>query len=137
VRFGAAVIYVEDVRETLDFYRRAFGLETRFYDATLGYGELAHEGGSLLAVASHETGEFLMPGAYPRPAQGERPSGVEIAFETTDVRGAFDRAVAAGATPVAEPRLLPWGATAAYVRSIEGTLIGFGTPVPETRQAEE
>jgi lactoylglutathione lyase len=127
LQFGATVIYIDDdVPSVLDFYRRAFGLETRFYDPGSEFGEL-ETGGPSVAFATHRTGELLMPGAYQRP-QGGLPSGVEIGFFTTDVAAAFQRAVDAGAVALAEPRVMPWGQTVAYVRSIEGTLIGLCTP---------
>ena len=127
MKLGAVVVYVDDVPAVLHFYRRAFGFETCFYDPTLGYGEL-DTGGTMLAFGSHRVGEFLMPDAYERQQQG-CGFNVEVAFETPDVPAAFARAVAAGANVVAEPKVLPWGVTAAYVRSVEGTLIGLGTPV--------
>ena len=127
MKLGAVVVYVDDVPAVLDFYHRAFGFATRFYDPTLDYGEL-DTGGTMLAFGSHQVGGFLMPGVYERHAQ-RHAFDIEVAFETPDVPAAFARAVAAGAAVVAEPKVLPWGATAAYVRSIEGTLIGLGTPV--------
>ena len=125
---AGAAIYVEDVRAVLDFYRRAFGFETRFFDASLDYGEL-DTGTICLAVASHKTGETLMGDAYRRPAANQ-PGSVEIAFLTQDVPAAFDRAVKAGAVPVSAPKWMPWGLMVAYLRSIEGTLIGLSTPPP-------
>jgi lactoylglutathione lyase len=53
---------------------------------------------------------------------------VEVAFYTDDVAAAFDRAVAAGAEPLAAPKVLPWGQTVAYARGPEGTILGFCTP---------
>jgi hypothetical protein len=75
--FAGAAIYVDDVQTVLDFYRRAFGFETRFFDASLEYGEL-DTGAICLAIASHKTGETLMPGRY-RPAVKE-PGAVESHF---------------------------------------------------------
>ena len=126
-KFGGTAIYVDDVSATLDFYRRALGFETRFFDEALQYGEL-DTGSTTLAFASHQLGAMLMPGAYARPETGQ-PSGVEVAFLTSDVQAAFLRAVAAGATPLAEPKVMPWGATVAYLRAVEGTIIGLSTPV--------
>jgi catechol 2,3-dioxygenase-like lactoylglutathione lyase family enzyme len=126
-KFGGTAIYVDDVPATLDFYRRALGFETRFYDEALQYGEL-DTGSTTVAFASHRFGAMLMPGAYTRPEMGQ-PSGVELAFLTSDVPAAFARAVAAGATPLAEPKVMPWGATVAYLRGVDGTLIGLSTPV--------
>ena len=127
--FAGTAIYVDgDVPGILEFYRRAFGLETRFYDPVYEYGEL-QTGSHILAFATHKAGEFLMAGRYPRPSSNQL-SGVEIAFFTADVAAAFARAVAAGATALAEPKTMPWGQTVAYVRSIEGTIVGLATPMP-------
>src|SRR6516162_2738800 len=116
-KFGGTAIYVDDVPATLDFYRRALGFKTRFFDEALQYGEL-DTGSTTLAFASHRLGAMLMPGAYARPKTGQ-PSGVEVAFLTSDVQATFLRAVAAGATPFAKPKVMPWGATVAYLRAVE------------------
>lgn len=126
--FGATSIFVDDVPTTLDFYRRAFGLETRFYDPDYEYGEL-ETGGPAVAFGSHRLGARLMPGIYVRPETGQA-FGVEIGFYTTDVPAAFAKAVAAGAAALAPPKIMPWGQTVAYVRSVEGTLVGLCTPMP-------
>jgi predicted enzyme related to lactoylglutathione lyase len=130
MQFGATVLYVDDVAEVVEFYRRAFGLELRFYDEVLGFAEL-ETGSTTLAIASHSLGEMLMPGAYSRPSDG-RPAGVEIAFLTTDVSASFAKAVAEGASPITPPRTMPWGLEVAYVRAPEGTVIGFTEPPPKT-----
>ena len=57
---------------------------------------------------------------------------MEIGLVTEDVPGAFARAVAAGAEPIVEPRVMPWGGGVAYVRSIEGTLVVLCTPPKDT-----
>lgn len=58
----------------------------------------------------------------------------EIALETDDVRAAFNRAIAAGATPVQRPRDEPWGQTTSYVSDPNGYLIEICSPVqkPDT-----
>ena len=126
VRFAGAAIYVDDVRAVLDFYHRAFGLRARFFDEALEFAEL-DTGATCLGIASHKIGEVLMADRYRRPT-ANTPGAVEIAFFADDVPAAFDRAVKAGAVPVATPKLMPWGLTVAYLRSIEGTLIGLSTP---------
>ena len=132
MRFAAAIVYVDNVPAVLDFYRRAFGFQTRFFDESIQFAELDTGGAPgtppILAFASHQCGEMLMPGGYVRPAGGA-PSGVEIAFYTADVSAAFAQAVGAGAVVIAEPKVMPWGQTVAYVRSVEGTLIGLCTPM--------
>src|ERR1051326_6688311 len=78
MQFGGTVLYVDEVSAAVDFYRRAFGLNLRFFDEALGFAEL-ETGGSTLAIAAHSLGEMLMPTGYKRPADGQ-PAGVEIAF---------------------------------------------------------
>lgn len=128
MQFGGTVLYVDDVPAVVDFYRRAFGLELRFFDEALGFAEL-ETGGSTLAIAAHSLGEMLMPGGYPRAAGGQ-PAGVEIAFLTGDVPASFARAIAEGAAPIAAPRRMPWGLEVAYARAPEGTIIGLSEPPP-------
>ncbi len=136
MELGGTLIYVDDVPAVLDFYQRAFGIEAKFVDldvqlprkdpsAAYQFAELDTEGGSL-QIASHSLGVLLLPG-YQRPADG-RPTGVEIAFISKDVDHAYERAVAAGAVVLAAPKLMPWGRTIAYVRSIEGTLVALCSP---------
>ena len=132
MQFGGTVLYVEEVPPVVDFYRRAFGLELRFFDETLGFAEL-ETGGSTVAIAAHSLGEMLMPGGYLRPADGH-PAGVEIAFITRDVPASFARAIAEGAKPVTSPKRMPWGLEVAYVQAPEGTLIGFSEPPPSAAQ---
>jgi uncharacterized glyoxalase superfamily protein PhnB len=127
VKFGGVAIYVDDVSAVLDFYRRAFGFETGFFDPEYGYGEL-RSGGAHLGIASHELGNVLMPGRYKPATDAGESFAMEIGLVTDDVPGAFARAVAAGAEPLVEPRVMPWGGGVAYVRSIEGTLVVLCTP---------
>jgi catechol 2,3-dioxygenase-like lactoylglutathione lyase family enzyme len=128
MRFGATVLYVNDVPAAIDFYRRAFGLALRFHDETLGFAEL-ETGGCILALASHSVGELLMPGAY-SPPEGGRPAGVEIGFFTDDVSGEFAKLIAAGAVPIAAPRRMPWGLEVAYASAPDGTILGLSEPPP-------
>lgn len=129
MKFHGTCLYVDDVEGALAFYNRAFGFTTRHYDADMKYGEL-DTGETTLAFAAHDTATELTQGAHKRSADGQ-PSGVEVAIVTPDVQDAFERALAEGATVVAEPRVMPWGWTMAYVQSVEGTLIGLGCPPEE------
>jgi lactoylglutathione lyase len=128
MKFEATAVFVEDVRAVLDFYRRAFGFETRHFDEALGYGEL-QTGDTLLAFVSHQLGGRVLPGGYLRPDPGGQPFGIYVAFLTPDVPAAFAKAVGAGAVVVAEPKVMPWGQTVAHVRGIDGTLIELCSPI--------
>ena len=60
MQFAGTVLYVDDVQAAVDFYCRAFGLEVRFADDSLGFAEL-ETGGSMIAIAWHSLGRTLMP----------------------------------------------------------------------------
>jgi lactoylglutathione lyase len=126
MKFEYTIVYVDDVEQTLAFYNRAFGFETRFLHETKTYGEL-ETGETVLAFASHELGRSNL-GEYTK-ADAAKPLGIEIAFVTKDVASAFEQAVAAGAQPLSAPVMKPWGQMVAYVRAPEGTVIELGSPM--------
>jgi len=130
MQFGGTVLYVDDVLASVAFYQRAFGLLVRFSDDSLGYTEL-ETGGPPLALASHSLGAMLMADGYARAAA---PAGVEIAFLTSNVPESFGRALAAGASPLAAPKRMPWGPEVAYLRAPDGTMIGLSEPPPSSGQ---
>lgn len=130
LNFKYTIIYVSSVEETLAFYNRAFGFETRMMLDSGEWGEL-ETGSTTLAFASHEMGRINLDDRYRKASIHDLPFGIELSFITKDVRAAFDRAVAAGAVPIREPAVKPWGQTVSYVRSIDGTVIEIATQVGE------
>lgn len=119
------ILYVPDVAGALEFYGRAFGLETGFLHERGAYGEL-RTGETKLAFSSTELMTQL--GKAPGSPDPARPV-FEIAFETDDVAGALARAQAAGARVVQDTREEPWGQTTAYVADPNGYLVEICTPV--------
>ena len=128
MKFGYTIVYVPSVTQALAFYKEAFGFETRFLHDSGQYGELA-TGATVLAFASHAMGDMNLGGLYQKTDPNAAPLGVELAFVTDDVAGAYARAVAAGASPIKGPMEKPWGQTVAYVRAIEGSLIELCSPI--------
>lgn len=130
VKLGYVILYVRDVEASLAFYERAFGLSRRFYnnDAGKAYGELETGAATLsfasLALAADQLGEEPQLPDLTKP-----PIGAEIALVTSDVKALYDRAIAAGAVPVAQPTTKAWGQTVAYVRDNSGHLVEICTPV--------
>ena len=102
MKFGYTIVYVPSVTQVLAFYKEAFGFETRFLHDSEQYGELA-TGATVLAFASHAMGDMNLGGLYQRTDPNAAPLGVELAFVTDDVAGAYARAVAAGASPIKGP----------------------------------
>ncbi len=127
MQFGYTILYVDDVASTLAFYGKAFTLATRFLHESGAYGEL-ETGATALAFVSRTMMREL--GKNAQSPVLESPTG-EIALVTDDVAAAVQRAVAAGARLVQEPRDMPWGQTIAYVGDINGFLVEICTPVAQ------
>ncbi len=128
MKLGYVIAYVDDVPSALAFYYQAFGLQTRFIDPTNSYGEL-ETGGTALAFAQHATAQSNLPSGYRPLSEQGPPPGMEIGLLTDDVPAALLRAVTAGATTLAEPKVKPWGQTVAYVRCPFGLLVEICTSV--------
>lgn len=71
MKFRYTILYVEDVARSLEFYERAFGLETGFLHESGAYGELA-TGGTRLAFSSRALMTQL--GKAPARAVSQAPS---------------------------------------------------------------
>lgn len=123
-KFASAVIYVPgDVKPVLDFYVDAFGLSIKFYDQEFNFGEL-ETGDVTIAVASHSAGEYMIGEKYSIEVDGY-PKNLELAFFSDEVEQSYKIAVENGCEELCEPKTVPWGQTVAYVRSVEGTIVGL------------
>ncbi|WP_419420789.1 VOC family protein [Legionella sp. D16C41] len=127
MKFGYTIIYVKDVKASLAFFQKAFGLETRFFHES-GYGEL-DTGATVLAFASHELGLNNLSTDYVASDTSSIPLGIEIALITDTVVEAHEHAVAVGAESIKEPSVKPWGQTVSYVRCPDGTLVELCSPL--------
>lgn len=131
MKLGYLIIYVADVKATMDFYTRAFGFETKMVyeqDGAVDYGEMK-TGETVLAFASHSLGQMNLQGLYQKSALEKEPFGYELALVSENVMADYEKALIEGALPVSPPKEKPWGQTVAYVRSIEGTLIELCSPI--------
>ena len=128
MKFGHTIIYVSSVEETLDFYNRAFGFETKKILDSGDWGELS-TGSTTLSFATHKMGDINLGGKYHKADLNDAPFGFELSFLTDDVETAYDKAIAAGAISIRKPEKKPWGQVVSYVRSIDGTIIEIATPI--------
>lgn len=131
MEFRYTILYVDDVPATLGFFEAAFGFQRGFLHEAGDYGELI-TGATKLAFSS--TALMTQLGKNPKAADAKAPC-FEIAFETSDVKAAFEKAVAAGAAVVQEPRDEPWGQTTSYVSDPNGYLIEICSPVSAPNDA--
>ena len=128
MQYGYTIIYVSSVEETLEFYKKAFGFDIKFIHESKAYGEL-ETGETTLAFASHEMGDMNLGGKYSKANINDKPFGIELVFVTEDVPATFEKAVTSGAIALKEPEEKPWGQVVAYVRAVDGSIIGFCTPI--------
>ena len=125
--FTYTILYVNDVKATLQFYKNAFGFAEKFITLEGDYGEL-DTGATTLAFANYSVAEYNGV-AIQKVAAGDVPPPVEVAFVVDDVAEAFMTATAAGAAAVTKPTQKPWGQTVAYVRDVNGFLVELCTSV--------
>lgn len=123
--FRYTILYVENVPASLAFYEKAFGFARGFLHEGQDYGELV-TGDTKLAFSSRDLMRQL--GKPPSEHDPKAPS-FEIAFETDDVAGVFQQALAAGATLMQEPKQQEWGQVTSYVADPDGYLIEICSPV--------
>ncbi len=132
MRLGYTFIWVDDVERAVEFYERAFGLERRFMieNGPMGlYAEL-ETGQTALAIADTKEADAILPEGYRRNEADGPPGAFQVSFVTDDVESAYEAALGAGATSVAEPAAQPWGQTVARLRDPHGVLISIVTPPP-------
>lgn len=127
MQFSGAILYVADVRKSLAFYERAFGLATAFVSDDASFGAL-HTGGALLGFATVDQSRRNWPAGVRPTDVNAQPPAFEVGFATEDVAGAYARAMGAGATSLAAPEKTPWGQTTAFVRDSDGHVVEISTP---------
>ena len=130
VRLGYTIFYVEDVRESIAFYEKAFGFTVRFVTPEGDYGEL-ETGDTTLSFVANALADTNLAGAggFTRLDPNSPPPAVSVTLVTDDVAGTVDAAATAGARVYVEAAVKPWGQTVAYVIDPNGALIEVATPI--------
>ena len=127
MKLGYTLLYVPDVPATVEFYEKAFGVERSFLHESNSYAEMktgeTRLGFVSLEVASSSGVRFQVV------SPGGDPPGIEVGFVTEAVAQHYERAVAAGATPVLAPVAKPWGQLVSYVRDNNGFLVEICSPM--------
>lgn len=133
MKLGYVILYVQDVKKTLDFHEKAFGLETRFVLPSNDYGEMNLDGSTTLAFAAEEFVQSNIGNVFQRNrTDASLAPGAEISFVTDsheDVPGAFQKALEAGAIAVQHPKEKPWGQVVSYVKDLNGVLVELCSPL--------
>jgi lactoylglutathione lyase len=127
---GYTIFYVADVRATIAFFQKAFGLEAKFVTDEGDYGELATGTTTLAFAATPLAMDTLgLAGGFTPSDPNQPPQGASITLVSDELDALFTQALTAGATRYVDPVDKPWGQTVAYVRDANGILIELATPV--------
>ena len=125
---------ITDVSEALDFYAKAFGAEERLRlsmpDGTLAHAEILI--GSGLVTLGAAIPEYGLQAPDP-----DKPVQVAITISGVDVDAAYERAVGAGATSMAEPADQFHGDRTAAVRCPFGHKWMFTAHLRDVPQEEQ
>ncbi len=128
IKFGYTILYVPNVRESIDFYKEAFGFEEKFVTPENDYGELV-SGETTLAFCSIELGQSNMPDEVRVVTANKQVSNFVLGFVSDNVEKSHDNAISAGAESVMAVKEKPWGQTVAYVRDNNGFIVEICSPV--------
>ncbi|MGI9590598.1 MAG: VOC family protein [Myxococcota bacterium] len=123
-RLGYVILYVESLEKAMRFYCEGLGFSEKARHGD--YGELA-TGDTILGLAERNFVAGHFTGELPPPGQGA--SEIAVVFDREDVRPAYERALAAGAKAVVEPREESWKQLVSYVRDPDGHLLEICSPV--------
>lgn len=127
MKFGYTITYVENVKETLEFYQKAFGFQQKLLTPENDYGELI-TGDTTIAFASIALGESNFEKGFLKTTQLEKPLGVELVFVSGNIEADFRKAIEMGAMEYEPLKEKPWGQKVGYVRDNNGFLIELCTP---------
>lgn len=122
MKFSYVTIYVQDIKKMVDFYKKAFGLKTRFVHKSGTYVEM-ETGSTMLSFSQTELAETIVSTGYVKSSLKNKPANIQIAFEPANVKTALKRALKYGAKLVTDYEVKPWGWESAMIRDSEGNLI--------------
>jgi predicted enzyme related to lactoylglutathione lyase len=108
-RLVTVVLTTTDLDRAVALYRDGFGLDLHLGD---------HEGDDRWTSGRHGAtswtdGAFLHFAVY-ESKDGSSTTRAQLAFDVADIHAAHERAIAAGAVVLHDPKPQPWGTSARY-----------------------
>jgi lactoylglutathione lyase len=125
MQFGFVIIFVPDVKATIDFYERAFGVKRKILAQDFG---MLDTGVTTLAFGSEENErKELGKTTFRTNSLQQETAGFQVSFITDDVEAAYRKAISEGAVEVYPPQHMPWGQWVSRVRDLNGVLVSLVT----------
>lgn len=122
MKLNYIIFYVSDAMETYRFYEKAFGIKTKFVHESEQYVEM-ETGATVLGFANNDFIKSTFSIDFQENSINSKPAGFQISLTVDNVRESFDKAIAAGAVSVSEPKIMPWDFEVAFVKDTNGILI--------------
>ncbi|AZA84889.1 glyoxalase [Chryseobacterium lactis] len=128
ITFKYVILYVENVEQSMNFYKNTFNTEIKFITPEKDYGELI-TGDTSLSFASIELAGSNLKQGFLTSKTHAKPFGIELGFVTDDVEALVEKAIQNGATLYEDITLKPWGQKTAYVQDPDHYLIEICTEI--------
>ncbi|WP_300664800.1 VOC family protein [Fluviicola sp.] len=128
IQFAYTILYVSDVKRSVDFYTRVFGFELKFIAPENEYAELI-TGNTTISFASISLANSNLKDGFQESSLKSKSFGIELGFTTENVQDLVNKALSEGAVLAEETKEKPWGQTVAYVRDLDGFLLELCTPM--------
>lgn len=116
-----AILYVNNVTDSVAFYQKAFGIKNRFIHESGDYAEM-DTGEVTLAFCAHNLAKDIVRQSYVKTSQGQL-IGSQISFEPHNLKEAYKTALENGAKSITPPEVKPWGWESAILMDLDGHIV--------------
>ena len=128
IKFKYIILYVEDVEQSMSFYKNTFNTEIKFITPEKDYGELI-AGETTISFASVNLASSNIKEGFLTSKANAKPFGIELGFVTDDVETLVAEAVKNGAILYEDIAVKPWGQKTAYIKDPDNYLVEICTEI--------
>lgn len=128
IKFKYVILYVEDVEQSMNFYKNTFGSEIKFITPEKDYGELL-TGETTLSFASLSLANSNIRKGFLSSKTQDKPFGIELGFTTDHVEALVEKALKNGAVLYEDITVKPWGQKTAYIQDPDHYLVEICTEI--------
>ncbi|AYZ13317.1 VOC family protein [Chryseobacterium arthrosphaerae] len=128
IKFKYIILYVEDVEQSMSFYKNTFNTEIKFITPEKDYGELI-TGETTISFASVNLASSNIKEGFLTSKANAKPFGIELGFVTDDVETLVAEAVKNGAILYEDIAVKPWGQKTAYIKDPDNYLVEICTEI--------
>ncbi|MFS4431763.1 VOC family protein [Chryseobacterium sp. S90] len=128
MKFKYVILYVEDVEQSMNFYKNTFGSGIKFITPEKDYGELLTGETTLSFAAVNLAGSNIKKGFLTSKTE-DKPFGMELGFVTDDVEALVEKGIKNGAELYEDIAVKPWGQKTAYIKDPNNYLVEICTEI--------